>query len=140
VGRHASLGWAVGRLTARGPGRSGAECGRSELGHAGEVRAGHVAVGEFLGDQPEVVREHQHQRIGLAQPDPGLEGLLECAPRRHRIVGSHLDVGELPHRGEQVGVALGELGPGDLDGPFEQGSCPVQIAGLGEGFGTLMGL
>jgi hypothetical protein len=118
----------------------GAEDGRSQFRHAGEVGPGHVTVGEFLGDEREVVREHQHQRIGVAQPDAGFEGLLEGSPRRHRIVGSHLDAGELPHGGEQFGVALGQLGPSDLDGTFEQGPRPVQVPRLGEGFGTLTGL
>lgn len=89
-----------------------------------------MLVPELLGNDPEIMRDVQHERIRVTEfPDPRRVRVLQLPPRRHRIVDPQIDARQLPLRRQHIRIILTELVPPDLHRPFQQHFSRVEGPG-----------
>lgn len=89
-----------------------------------------MLVAELLRNDPQVMRNVQHERITVTEfPDPRRVRVLQLPPGRHRIIDAQIDPRQLPLRGQHIRIILTELVPPDLHRPFEQHFGRIEGAG-----------
>jgi hypothetical protein len=97
-----------------------------------------VPVAQLLRDHPEIKRDLQHQRVGVAQPPlPRGIGLLEHPPGRRRIIGLQVQPSELMRRSQDLRVVLAQPALPGIDAVLEQHDRRGEIRGPGEGLSPL---
>jgi hypothetical protein len=99
-----------------------------------------MPVAEFLGHHTQIVRDLQHQRIGVPQPPlPRSVGLLQHPPGRHRIVRPLQDRPELVRRHQNIGIVLRKVDLPQLNGTLKHSPRRSQVATISEGLRALPG-
>ncbi|GAA2599268.1 hypothetical protein GCM10010435_93410 [Winogradskya consettensis] len=99
-----------------------------------------MAVGELLGDDGEVVGQHQAQGVGVREAVGAGHGFFEQAAGGGRVIEAGVQRGELADRGQQFRVALGEARFSLVDGVFEDRLGLGDLAGIREGLRLVAGL
>ncbi|TDO37178.1 hypothetical protein C8E87_0785 [Paractinoplanes brasiliensis] len=113
---------------------------RPQLGHPRERLARLMPIAQLLGHRPDLVRDLQHQRIGVPQPPlPSRVRLLQHPPRTRRVIHPLQQNPQLVRGAKNIGIILRKVDFPQFDSLLQQRLRPRNIPRRGQGSGALPG-
>ena len=114
--------------------------GRPQLRDPREGLPRLMLVAQFLGHRADVVRDLQHQRIGVPKPpQPRRVRILEHPPSRNRIVILQQHLRELLRSAQNIRIIVRKVDLPQLNGTLQQADGPRQITRFGKDQSPLTG-